>query len=74
MTNLKISETNSESVQKMQELRNESLVLGTTIEDMVFVTILLNSLPYMYHNFVSSLRISSRIEVPSFAEVVGLLI
>lgn len=58
----------------MHQLENELSMLKTTIEDMELVTILLNSPPYMYHNFVTLLCVSSRIEVPSFAELVGLLI
>jgi hypothetical protein len=50
------------------------LAIETTIEGKDFVTILLNSLQSMYQKFVTSLCISSRIEIPIFEEVVGLLI
>jgi hypothetical protein len=63
-----------EHVHELQELKNELLVINTNINDKEFITILFNILQYVYHNFVTSFYVSSRNQIPTFEEVVGLLL
>lgn len=63
----------TDHVQKLQELRNELSMIDTDIKDKEFITVLFNSLPDVYQNFVTSFCVPSRNQVPMFEEAVRLL-
>jgi hypothetical protein len=56
------------------ELKNKLSMIDIDIKYKEFITILFNSLPDVYQNFVTSFCVSSRNQVPTFEEVVGLLL
>eukprot|EP01018_Ginkgo_biloba_P025229 Gb_04039 [translate_table: standard] len=73
---LKMSESDgvTNHVTRMQELKDQLLSIDQKIDDKELVTMLLNNLPRSYNTFVTSLYVSSRTAIPSFGEVVGMLL
>ena len=56
-------------VQKLQELKNEISMIDIYVKDKEFITIMHNSLPDVFYNFVMPFFVSSQYEVPTLKKL-----